>query len=101
MNFVIALRWNPDHTLAEKFQCVGLDRKKNLTEPFILSRAEVINHLQEGQVFQVMEKISCRWEMGSRLEVFERKGKLFIGVEGEESSSLQDTLSELPVIEKI
>ena len=89
MTFILALRWNLEQTRVESFQCAGLDRKKNLTEPFELSRADVLAKVQAGEVFQVLEKVSCRWDVGPQLEVIQMKGQLLFTLENVNSSSNQ------------
>ena len=87
MTFILALRWNSEQTRVESFQCAGLDRKKDLTEPFDLSRVEVLKRMQAGEVFQVLDKISCRWDVGPQLEVTQIKGQLLFNVENVNRSS--------------
>ena len=87
MTFILALRWNSEQTRIENFQCARLDRKKNLTEPFDLNRAEVLSQVQTGEVFQLLEKVSCRWDMGPQLEVVQIKGQFLFTLENMNSPS--------------
>jgi hypothetical protein len=81
MTFITAIHWNSEHTRIESFQCAGLDRKKNLGEPFVLGRSEVMAQLNAGEIFHVLEKVSCRWDVGPQLGVVMEKGKSLFNLE--------------------
>ena len=81
MTFVTQVHWDANHKLIQSFDCAVLDRRKNMTAPFPLSRADVLARLQAGETFHVLEKISCRWDVGPQLEVVQVKGHFLFSLE--------------------
>jgi hypothetical protein len=94
LRFIISAKWNAESKQIERLQCVGLTRKKDLTEPIELTRQELIEALKAGEDFRLLQKIGCRWETGPEIILFSTKKDFYIKVSADTKSS--DDVLDLP-----
>lgn len=64
MKFVLAIQFDSHHKIGH-FRCADLDRKQNLTEPYLISRAQMLKLLEEGGDVRLLVQKGCRWDVES------------------------------------